>query len=126
MQHIVHLPEDLYEAVRKKAVAQDKTTDALVIEWVSEHLEESETSEIMRTFEHEVAAFERIRPSIMAHHKGKFVAIYQGEVIATGDDKLALLDQVREQHGDIVCYIEKVVPDAPRTVRMPSAHVVRP
>ena len=126
MKHTIHLPEDIYEAVRKKAVAQDKTTDALVIEWVSEHLEESETSEIMRAFEQEVAAFERMRPSLMAHLKGQFVAIYQGEVIATGDDKLALLNQVREQHGDIVCYIEKVVPDSPRTVRMPSARVVRP
>ena len=33
MQNTIQLPPDLYNAVRKKAVAQQKTTDALIIEW---------------------------------------------------------------------------------------------
>ena len=51
MQHMIQLPPDLYEAVHKKAVAQQKSTDDLVIEWVSEHLDESETNEITQAFE---------------------------------------------------------------------------
>ncbi|MFQ5420824.1 MAG: hypothetical protein ACE5EY_10745, partial [Anaerolineae bacterium] len=54
MQNTIQLPQDLYDAVRKKASVQQKTTDALVIEWVSEHLDESETSEINQAFEQEV------------------------------------------------------------------------
>jgi hypothetical protein len=126
MQNVVKLPQELYEAVRKKAAAQQKSTDDLVIEWVSEHLDESETSEITQAFEQEVAAFEQLRPALLEQYAGQYVAIYQGQVVASGDEKLALLDQVRERFGPIVCYIEKVSPDSPRTVRMPSVRVVRP
>lgn len=125
MPNTIQLPQALYEAVRKKAVAQQKTTDALVIQWVSKHLEESETSEIMQAFEQEVEAFERLKPVLLAQYAGQYVAIYQGQVVASGGEKLALLDKVREQFGNVVCYIEKVSPDSPRTVRMPSARVAR-
>ncbi|MCC6607959.1 MAG: hypothetical protein IT327_32435 [Anaerolineae bacterium] len=125
MQNMIQLPQDLYDAVRKKAAAQQKTTDALVTEWVSEHLEESETSEITQAFEQEVAAFEQMRADLLTQYAGQFVAIYQGKVVASGSEKLALLDKVREQYGNVVCYIEKVAPDSPRTVRMPSVRVAQ-
>lgn len=125
MQNMIQLPQDLYDAVRKKAAAQQKTTDALVTEWVSEHLDESETSEITQAFEQEVAAFEQMRADLLTQYAGQFVAIYQGKVVASGSEKLALLDKVREQYGNVVCYIEKVAPDSPRTVRMPSIRVAR-
>ena len=125
MQNMVQLPPDLYDAVRKRAVTQQKTTEALVFEWLSEHLDESETSEITQAFEQEVAAFERMRAALLEEYPGQYVAIYQGQVIASGDEKLVLLDQVREQFGHIVCYIEKVAVDSPRTVRMPSVRVAR-
>lgn len=125
MQNMIQLPKDLYDAVRKKAAAQQKTTDALVTEWISEHLEESETSEINQAFEQEVAAFEQMRADLLTQYAGQFVAIYQGKVVATGSEKLALLNQVREQYGNVVCYIEKVASDSPRTVRMPSIRIAR-
>lgn len=126
MQNTIQLPPELYDAVRKRAITQKKTTEALVIEWLSEYLDESETSEINQAFEQEVAAFERMRSALLEKYPGQYVAIYQGKVIAIGDEKLVLLDQVREQFGHIVCYIEKVAADSPRTVRIPSVHVVRP
>lgn len=132
MHNVIQLPPDLYDAVRKKAVAQQKTTDALVIEWVSEHLDESETSEIAQAFEQEVAAFEqevaafeRMKTALLEKYAGQYVAVYQGKVVASGDEKLVLLDRVRKQFGHIVCYIEKVAPESPRTVRMPSVRIVR-
>lgn len=126
MQNTIQLPPGLYDAIHKKAIAQQKTTEDLVIEWVSEHLDESETNEIARAFAQEVAAFEQLRPALLKQYPGRHVAIYQGEVVASGDEKLALLDQVRERFGPIVCYIEKVTLDSPRTVRMPSVRIVRP
>ncbi len=125
MQNTIQLPQDLYDAVRKKAAAQQKTTDALVTEWVSEHLDESETSEMTQAFEQEVAAFDQMRTDLLTQYAGQFVAIYQGKVVANGSEKLALLDKVREQYGNVVCYVEKVAPDSPRTVRMPSVRVAR-
>ena len=125
MQNAIQLPGDLYNAIRKKAIAQQKTTEDLVIEWVSEHLDESETSEMAKAFEQEVAAFEQMKLSLFEQYDGQYVAIFQGEVVANGAEKLPLLDQVREQLGPVVCYIEKVTADSPRIVRMPSIHVSR-
>lgn len=81
---------------------------------------------IDQLFAREVAAFEQRRADLLKQYAGKYVAIYQGKVIASGEDKLALLDQARQQYGNIICYIEKVTPDSPRTVRMPSVRVIRP
>jgi hypothetical protein len=125
MPNTIQLPPNLYDAVRKRAISQQKSAEDLVIEWVSEHLEEPGVDEITQAFEREVAAFEQLRPSLLKRYSGLYVAIYQGEVIASGDDKLALLDQVRERFGQIVCYIEKAVADSPRTVRLPSFRVAR-
>ena len=126
MQNTIQLPPDLYDAIRKKAIAQQKTTEALVIEWVSEHLDESETNDITKAFEQEVVAFERMKPALYEQYAGQYVAIYQGEVVASGDEKLALLDQVRTRFGQVVCYVEKVAPDSPRTARLHSSRVVHP
>lgn len=125
MQNMIQLPQDLYDAVHKKAAAQQKTIDTLVTEWISEHLDESETSEITQAFEQEVAAFEQVHADLLTQYAGQFVAIYQGKVVASGSEKLALLDKVRGQYGNVVCYIEKAASNSPRTVRMPSACVAR-
>ena len=66
-----------------------------------------------------------MRAELLTQYADQFVAIYQGKVVASGSEKLALLDKVREQYGNVVCYIEKVAPDSPRTVRMPPACVAR-
>lgn len=91
----------------------------------AQYLDKSEMNEVTRVFEQEVAAFEHLRPVLLKQYPGQYVAIYQGEVVASGHEKLALLDQVRERFGPIVCYIEKVALDSPQTVRMPSVRVVR-
>ena len=126
MSNTIQLPQELYDAVQRKATAQQKTTDALVIEWVAEHLDETRVNETVEVFEREVEAFERLRPALLESYAGQFVAIYQGEVVATGDDKLLLLHQIRERFGDVVCYIEKVTADSPRIVRMPSMRLTKP
>jgi hypothetical protein len=76
-------------------------------------------------FEREVAAFERLKPALQDQYRGRAVAIYQGQVIAAGNDKMAVLDMVLETFGPVLCYIEWVVPEAPRRARIPSAWAAR-
>jgi len=125
MQNTIQLPQDLFDTVRKKAVAQQKTTDALVIEWISEHLNESETSEIHRAFEQEVAAFEALKPGLLEQFPDQYVAIYQGQVVGNGDNRLALVKEVYDQFGEVPCYVEKVTLEPPRRVRIPSVWKVK-
>lgn len=125
MPTTIQLPQELYEAVQEQAAAEEKTTDTLIAEWIAERLGQSEATQISEAFAEEVAAFEQLRPALLEEYEGQYVAIYQGEVVASGEDKLALLHRVRERFGHVVCYIERVAPDSPRTVRAPSFRVAR-
>jgi len=126
-QNTVQLPPNLYEALRRKAAAQHKSPDSLVVEWLAPHLEtdEDRNGDVISAFEREVAAFETLKPSLLAQYEGQFVAIYREKVVANGNDKLALSRKVREMYGPVVCYIEKVTTETPRTVRMPSVWVAK-
>lgn len=74
-------------------------------------------------FEAEVVAFEALKPTLLAHYPKRVVAIYQGQVVEVGDDKMEVLERVMAKLGAVPCYIEWVEPDAPRQVRVPSVRV---
>jgi hypothetical protein len=83
------------------------------------------SSAVPSGFEREVAAFERLKPALQEQYSGCAVAIYQGQVIAAGDDKMAVLGIVLNTLGPVPCYIEWVEPEAPRRARIPSARMAR-
>lgn len=117
----ISLPDKLYEAVRRQAAMEEKTPDSLVTEWVTERVVDLERrSNAQEAFEQEVAAFERMKPELVDRYQGEYVAIYGGEVVATGEGKLKLLREVYEQFGPVVCYIAQVGASGLRTIRMPS------
>lgn len=76
-------------------------------------------------FAREVESFERLRPTLQAQYAGQAVAIHGGKVVASGNDKMALLAQVWQELGPVPCYVEWVEAAAPRRVRVPSAWVRR-
>jgi len=62
----------------------------------------------------------------LEHYQGQVVAIYQGQVVEIGDDKMEVLGRVMEKFGNVPCYIEWVEPNVPRRVRLPSTRVAKP
>jgi hypothetical protein len=114
------LPQDLYEAVRQEADNQQKTADALIAEWVSEKIGESETAEADKAFEQEMAAFKALLPELLTQYPDQYVAIYQGQVVGHGDNRLALVKEIYNQFGEVPCYVGKATQEPPRRVRMPS------
>lgn len=124
--HYVGLPDQLYQAVRRQADAEDKTADALVIEWVAERVDDLESkSSQLDLFQQQAAAFQRMKPELLELYAGQYVAVRQGEVVASGKDKLDVSRQVRAQYGPGGYYVALVTVDEPRTVRMLSPRVVR-
>jgi hypothetical protein len=73
----------------------------------------------------EIAAFTRLKPALLKQYPGRAVALYQGEVVAVGDDKTEMLASVYARLGEVRCYVEWVEPDTPRRVRIPSAWRVK-
>lgn len=119
-QHTIQLSPDLYDAVRRRAAAQQKSPDSLVSEWVSDQLEATETDEAKIAFEQEIAAFEQMKPVLLEQFAGQYVAIYQGQVVAVGDNRLSLVKEVYNQFGEVPCYVEQVTSIPPRRVRITS------
>ena len=120
MPNTIQLPQELYEAVRQKALAQQETTEDLVIEWVSAHLDEAAYDDMTQAFEQEVAAFERLKTTLLAQYAGQYVAIYQGQVVGVGEDRLTLVKEVYRRFGEVPCYIEQVSSEPLRRVRITS------
>lgn len=79
----------------------------------------------LASFEREVAAFEALDPQLQEQYAGKAVAIYQGQIVADGDSKLAVLDAVLAQFGQVPCYVDWVKPSGPRRVRVPSVWIAQ-
>jgi len=75
-------------------------------------------------FERDVSAFIRLMPQLLKNYPDKYVAIYQEKVIASGDEKMSLLRQVREELGQVTCYIEKVTSEYPQTACIPSMRII--
>lgn len=120
MPKIVHLPQDLYEAVDERAKSQKMTADDLVVAWVSEKIDEPETSLANEAFEREAAAFELLKPELIAQYPNQYVAIFQEKVVAHGNDKLVLVKEVYSQFGEVPCYIGKASSEPRRKARIPS------
>jgi hypothetical protein len=123
MSHnLIELPPKLYEAIRKQAAARQKTPETLVVEWISQHVSlADENGEIMLAFEQEAEAFDRLKPMLLEKYAGHYVAVYQGQVVASGSDKFEVQQQVHDQFGEVPCFIERVEPDYEmRVARMPS------
>ncbi len=76
-------------------------------------------------FRAEAAAFERMRPDLRKQFPGRVVAIYQGEVVANGEDKMAVFEAVLQKCGPVTCYIDSVEPSSARRVSLPSAWIAR-
>jgi len=79
----------------------------------------------LASFEREMAAFEALDPQLQEQYAGKAVAIYQGQVVADGDSKLAVLDAVLTRFGQVPCYVDWVKPSGPRHVRVPSVWIAK-
>jgi len=79
----------------------------------------------IKDFETEMAHFERLKPQLLQQHRGRFVAIYQGEVVAVGDHKMDVLATAEEALGNVSFYVGQVTENGPRRVRMPSSRIVR-
>lgn len=127
MQNMIHLPKDLYDAVRKKALAKKTSPENLVVEWVSERLNDDEEAQTdwLTAVKAEAEAFARLRPNLIPEYVGQYVAIYGGKLIGSGEDEFALLREIHQQYGPIPCCIDRVDDLPSRKVRITSLWKVR-
>ncbi len=75
-------------------------------------------------FEREKAAFERIKPELMKQYAGRCVAVVGGQVVEVGEDKIEVIERVRERLGRVPMYVQRVSAH-PRIYHFPHRQVSR-
>ena len=75
-------------------------------------------------FRREVTAYERLLPELLETHRGKVVAIHDGQVIEVGDSKRAVVERVHERLGEVSLYMQRVT-HQPRVHKFPYFKVSR-
>ena len=72
----------------------------------------------------EYEAFRRLLPELLKTHRGEFVAIHQGQVIASGQDKLAVALEALRQNGNVAIHVGLVSEDGEPAARTGVRRVI--
>jgi hypothetical protein len=75
--------------------------------------------------EREHQAFLRLLPELLATHRGKFVAVHEGQVVDTDLDEVGLILRVQARVGYVPIYVG-LVTDQPSVIRVPHYREHRP
>lgn len=138
MTELILAQAPLVDKLQRVASHEQMTAEALLVQVVTDYLAQKdvqavlddtiapyEPDKIYADFEQEVATFEQIKPQLLQKYPGKVVAIYQGQVVAVGEERIEVHNQVIEKYGNVPCYVENVIEDTPRVVRVTSSWKAR-
>ncbi|OAI38815.1 hypothetical protein AYO40_06360, partial [Planctomycetaceae bacterium SCGC AG-212-D15] len=70
-------------------------------------------------FQRERLAFFRMKPQLLATHKGKYVAIHEGQLVDSGDDKIAVAMRVYQKFGYLPILVTLVTDEPIQPARLP-------
>jgi PHD/YefM family antitoxin component YafN of YafNO toxin-antitoxin module len=92
--------------------------------WYEEQERERRWREQHEAFEREVAAFEQMKDELLAEYECRCVAIHDGKVVEAGDDKMKVLERVRDRFGPVTVYVQWVE-KRPRVYRISGPRKAR-
>jgi hypothetical protein len=68
----------------------------------------------------EQQAFYRLLPELLGSDRGRFVAVHEGRVVESGDDKLDVARRAYARFGYVPIYVTRVTEPSTVSVRVPS------
>jgi hypothetical protein len=74
----------------------------------------------------EQQAFRGLLPELLKTHRGEYVAIHEGRVVASGADKLDVAGQAYARYGYVPIYVSLVTDRSPPPIRIPSPRLLPP
>jgi hypothetical protein len=74
----------------------------------------------------EQRAFRRLLPELLATHRGRFVAIHEGRVVESGDDKIDVARRAYARFGYVPIFVSLVAEPPAVPVRVPSPRLGGP
>jgi hypothetical protein len=76
-------------------------------------------------WQRERRAFVQMLPDLLDTHRDQFVAVHQGQVVASGEEKISVALQAYRQHGPVPIYVGLVSDQPPLPARMPSPRTLK-
>jgi hypothetical protein len=73
----------------------------------------------------EQQAFHKLLPELLRAHRDRFVAIHEGRVVESGEDKLEVARRAYARFGYVPIFVSRVTEPPATAVRIPSPRVVR-
>lgn len=129
MSTTITLPTELSQLLQSQANTEQQPLEEFVIKLLYETVETVPSKQQsplgQQGFLTEVAAFEKLKPSLLKTHLGQVVAVYQEKVVAVGSSREAVLQEVTTEFGNVPCYIEWVEENVPRKIRFPAIRHVK-
>lgn len=116
LQVTVKLSEQLYRQVQQMAQREQKDVPEAITAYLEHHLLSEETL-THQTFpqtdpdpgvEQERAAYLQLHAELWQKHPGKYVAIYQGELVDYDPDKNALLGRIEKMYPTQFVLVRRV------------------
>jgi len=68
----------------------------------------------------EQRAFRRLLPELLRLHRDQYVAIHEGQVVESGDDKLEVARRAYSRFGYVPIFVSRVSDEPIASVRVPS------
>ena len=68
----------------------------------------------------EYKAFLGLLPALLSTHRRQYVAVHDGQVVASGDEQIEVALRAYRTHGYVPIYVGLVSDEPPRLVRVPS------
>lgn len=128
---IVSIPETLYRQARALAHARRQSTDAVIAEVLAQGLTSDPSATAIPSIEEEaamtreIAAYQNMHGELFAAHRGKFVAVFGGQLVDHDADETALLRRIDTRYPDEVVLLRRVGPLPERELRVRSPRLER-
>jgi len=74
----------------------------------------------------EQSAFRRMLPDLLRTYRNQYVAIHNGAVVESGDDKIAVASKAYARFGYIPIFVSLVSDEPPPATRLPSPRLLHP
>jgi Family of unknown function (DUF5678) len=76
-------------------------------------------------WQRERRAFWKLLPELLQSYDGQYVAIHDGQVVASGTDEVAVAMDAYSRVGYVPLYLGQVTTSPPRPARIPSPRIWR-
>jgi hypothetical protein len=84
----------------------------------------SQSVKTRTAWEEEQRAFLRLVPKLLVTHRGRYVAVHLGNLIADGPDQVEVAKQAYARVGYVPVYVGLVTDEPPPPARLPSPRLL--